>query len=309
MEKNRFKILSLLFLFTLTFNIGKSSWIVPRSSFSSSEGKAENKIAVCYNKDTNVYYTTIEKALEKANSGEQINVIPGTNPIITKDCTVPSGVILNITPNLASYSYTIGSTSFTIPDYSNVSNYNTTQLTVNTLKTNYTLSVFIEDNITLTNLGTIYIGGTLAAGGGSCTSITYSGHTYGDCAQLVLGKNSKLSNSGTLYLYGYLSEENENNGSALDNLSSSKIYVPFVVRDFKNGAVTVSCYNKRDDLYSFPFNQYEVRNISTIAYYRYGSTLTGMADLYASSSHNTTTMAMISSTSSSFIQLTDSNGY
>jgi len=127
-----------------------------------------------------------------------------------------------------------------------------------------------------------------------------------------LSKNASLINNATIYIYGYLKEKNNDNGSKFDNKNESNIYVPFVVRDFKGGKFVVSCYNTREKIGSFPFNQYEVRNISVEAYYRYGSTLTGMADLYANGSHNTTKMDMISSSSSAssaFIQLTNSGGY
>jgi len=445
---------------------------------------ADSTLPVAQNASTKVYYSTVEKALETASSGQQINVIPLRHPTITRDCEVKSGVTLNITPSIGetvygnptltfsgwsnnsgtvtfklqknnsdyltwtgtytissspvnesgtqtatcsrslhsgsysstfsysyyratlkftyqtadgatsaisksfttsvtgtgtasgncskwvsctasknswektlSYTYTytpkvtiqissvqvngvdeyIGlncafessitststhvplsgsdmgtwssSASLTIPDYSDVSKYGTSQLTSKALSGGSSSTVKVKEGVTLTNNGTIYIGGTLAAGAGTISSLTYAGHTYGTYAQLVLGEDASLVNNGAVNIYGYLKEETKDNGSLFDNRSGSTVLAPFVVRDYKGGGLTVSCYNGRESYGCFPFNQYEVRNITARARYHYGSTLKGMADLYASDSHNTTTMTMLSSNSSDcFIQLS-SNAY
>lgn len=477
MKRIRFAYL-LTFLLALVFLcVGSSAYvIVSTADFSSNVGSVEQVDPVCYNTSTNAYYTTIERGLSEATSGQQINVIPGTKPTITENCEVKSGVVLNIPPvsektvygnptltfsdwssssgtvtfklqknsvdyltwtgtyviktgaskkfsiscsrlgNSGTYSGTLSysyayltfssqvladgttstisknystaltipaeakcnyswgckasdnewtslectltanisvasvttaansveyigltasftqsktmsslssenvslsgssmgtwssSSSITIPDYSNVSNYGGTHYTVSSISGSSNSTVFVEDNVTLTNNGSIYIGGTLAAYGGSVNSRVYAGNTYGAYAQMVLGAKAYLKNNGSLYIYGYLKEETQNNGSELDNSSGAYVYAPFVVRDYKGGAITVSCYNSRTSYGPFPFNQYEVRNISCKAFYRYGCTLTCWADLYAGDQHNTASMIAISNSSSGFIQLSE-NAY
>jgi len=484
-------LLAIWLLSFITCLVGYSSFLIKdEANYEISTSKIDVSKPVCYNTSSNTYYTTIEKGLSEASSGQQINVIPGSSPTITRDCEIKSGVTLNLAPvveettygnaslsfsnwdsstskgsvifklkknskdylswsgsySLASsttsftvsdgieakcsshiiskgsttinsvsykkatlsftsqtvngvtstieqsfktslskasgsgsfdcgkkwYSECVGSSgktitwnisytskvsfsissisvngiteyigqsfaftsttsnvnnttfdfssgssmgswssddSVTIPDYSNVTNYGSTQFDDNTISGSSNCTVFIEDNITLTNNGNLYIGGTLACGSGTTNMGGYAGQTYGAYSELVLGKSSSLINNKNLYVYGYISEESKDNGSIVDNKSGSTTLVPFVVRDYRGGSMTVSCYNSKDEKGAFPFNQYEVRNISSLVYYRYGSKLEGKADLYASSEHHTTTMTILYNDSNSFIQLTNSSGY
>lgn len=462
-----FKLLFSIIIFSFLFlNVGLADWVIYKSKDITSTITTK-ETPVCYNKDTNVYYTSVEKALDKASSGQTVNVIPGSNPTITKDCEVKSGVTLNLAPAVSncykasltldssgsvatllmkrstdggtnysdylkwvgtygfktstfklkcsrtahsathevtiSYVYftfksqiyygdnssgttesisrtinfsvdtsniegqcsqwraskcsessfsvtkyvynfnvtingfassgvnhfipgtyvfthsksgevnssnlgTFNSTTVIETDYSDVSNYSSTAVyQTNSLTEDKSLVVSIDKNITLTNNGTIYVGGSLAGGTNSIGG--YSGQTYGQYSTLSLGTNAKLISNGSIYCYGYIKESSENNGSSLITNSGSKTYVPFVIRDFRNGGVTVSCVQKDKDKKCFPFNEYEIRNITCIANVKYGSSLNGWGNLYAGNQQNATTMEMIGTSSSSFIQLNDSSSY
>lgn len=192
--------------------------------------------------------------------------------------------------------------------YEDVKNYSFTgQTNVSSLNKDSSSVVTIDDNVTLKNNGKIYIGGTLAGGSGGNNIVggQYSGQTYGSYSTLRLGQNSVIESYGDIYVYGYLEEKTLNNSSKLYS-HSGNIYAPFVVRDFRGGSATVSCYNSRESNYCFPFNQYEVRNITCEAYYYYNATLHGLANLYAGDQQNAAQMEIIGKLDSAFIQLTDS---
>ena len=406
---------------------------------------------VCYNADSGVYYTSIEKAIEDANSSnyKTINVIPGTNPIIKRNCTINDGTILNIPPIISTYykaslnfsndnivsfeikkstdgsnyrdfvkwtgkylffettssftseivgsniskkhqsikvvfdsqvlngaqtnisismnasftgtylNYIFGKTyhynysflfnnmsfyddeigvtvlvgSFTfnrsknggnseisssnignftsdnsvinysfenVSNYSMEAKYNTLSLSPQT----FTNIVSIDDDVVVNNYGSIYVGGTLSGGGGS-TNYVYCGQSLGNLSKLVMKSDSVLNNYGNIYTYGYIEEEKSNNGSKI-NFYSGQCFIPFVVRDFKGGSYTYGIYNDRSSKRCFPFNHYEVKNITAECQFFYNSTLTGMANLYAGSQQNSTQMNIFGNNSSSFVQMTDS---
>lgn len=450
-----------LLLAAFVIGVGHADWI---TTFSVSGSETKKQEPVCYIKGTdrskNRYFMSIEKALDTAKSGEQVNVIPGTNPTIKKDCEIKTGVTLNIPPQEGSkyqstlvfgtgsdnsvvfkvqrsyfdssytdyliwsgkysissrnttipgtnwigenetepksidfvvisfseqnyqgyistpyitsitssfscsytksfrgqkkYTYTysisfpsisfldekkemiyIGSTTFSISASKQKSIANITDSNINTfsnggaiinnsfeetssysptatysttgLNDDNSNVVTIDSGVTLTNNGNIYVGGTLAGGSGAFNVgdyNIYSGHTFGTYSKLVMKSKSTLNSTGNLYCYGYIKEEPSNNGSLI-NCYSGTVKVPFVVRDFKGGGVTVSCANDSGDKYCFPFNQYEVRNITPEINYHYGTTVVGMANLYAGDQQNAAQMNIIGTESDSFIQLNSS---
>lgn len=502
MKRLRFFILIAFILSLFGITIGDASFVINSlDTFSSETGTVVSSTPVCYNKSTNVYYTKLETALDEASSGQTVNVIPETNPTITRNCEVKNGVTLNLPHNITemtysaslsltadnsytdakkagiatltiyksgtkylvwtgtygynnvkvnakctnhlleskyhtvefeassltqrislsltsqviydgnktynvsksqtfnsslsiegyktysyekknilgntviekgkdclngtkdsdkdnykwSYSLTYGYTLTTAIDSlsynnntyylgyspsfewtngntssvisnSNLGSFSTDdKLTINTFEdsSNYSntaiyvttalnggcySNVTISDGIKLTNNGTIYVGGSLA--GGTASIGKYTGQTYGPYSQITLGKNAKIESNGEIYCYGYIKESSSDNGSSLVTNSGAKTYVPFVVRDYRGGGITVSC--ARHDQKSkkcFPFNEYEVRNITCQATIKYGSSLTGWGNLYAGNHQNSTSMEMIGNSSSSFISLSNSSSY
>lgn len=88
----------LLFLVIIISSIGVSfasfSQLVNEKDFTSSGVKDDTNSAVCYNSRTNEKYTTIQKALEKTNSGDYIYVFIGANITSYTNITIGSGVHL-----------------------------------------------------------------------------------------------------------------------------------------------------------------------------------------------------------------------
>ena len=234
------------------------------------------------------YYSRIETALEKAVSGNEIKIVftnnVSCNPIIYEDCTIKSGVTLHI-------NFAEGSANSSKGVLSGLSSIPATSTATNkvTVKDNVTLN--IEEN------GKLEIGGQLSGGGADKPC----GNTAGSFSNVILEKNASICSYGIIDCYGYITEATENNGSKVESFKGH-VYMPFIIRDFRGGSITSGMYNAECP----PFNQYETRNIQPLLIVHYDSNLSGYANLYANSQQNNTTIALISNTSKSLIQLNNS---
>ena len=244
-------------------------------------------------KSGSTYYGTIESALSAVSSGT-VYVLVGKNPLIRNDCTIQSGVTLclplddNGTWENIGNNGTNGSHKFAKDHaYGNK----------NLLKASAVLSA----GKTLTNLGTLNIGGTITAGNGGANA----GFTCGNYSQLTLEANAKVdSPSGSIKCYGYIAEESLNNGSAVvmgnANAATPTLTLPFVVIEHRGGTAFAGLANSSSDLTSnpakinaTPFNRFLLPNITAELTVNYGAKLEAFADLYANSQHNTTTVNLI----------------
>ena len=259
--------------------IGYGSWII----YSPTAFKSDFKIAkttekkVCY--IGNTYYTTIERALKDAadsTANETIYVIPGSNPTITKSCTIASGDTLCLpfegttyngrqqnASSTGTWKEDIGSAKFADNDQTSVSKYLTTNLT-------------IRGNVTLTNNGNLQIGGVLGV-----ENISLNGQTSGKYCQITMNTGAHIVNYGTIDCMGYIKESQKNNNSTITNNNGSKMYLPFVVYDYKGGSFTASIY-ANDTNKEFPVSQFDFPNNQIETTFNYGSSLVGYADLYTS---------------------------
>lgn len=292
MKKNLTKYILFLFLLVIGYvNVSNSTWNIGKEINVSPSQVNE---PVCYNVSTNIYYNTIERALESASSGQTIMVIPGTNPTITRNCTIPENVILRL--------------PYDVSAVDSMKSSSTSGNVVNPTSSGLSLTVTIAPNVTLTNLGTLQISGILSGGSGGQPS---SGHTTESWANLELDSSSRyIQNSSTAktYCYGFITEKNPNN-SSLCIFNDGDVYIPFIVRDFRGGTATSAIYGEQSSKRCFPFNQYETKNIEPTSRFYYSCNLYGMANLYAGSTHNAAQMIMVGSTSSSFLQLDNINCY
>lgn len=214
--------------------------------------------AVCYLDDApTVFYTSIEKALSVAPSGRTVYVIPGLKgddgnsyPIhIKNDCTISSGVTLSLPYD----GTTVFDSSAHGPD-TNFADY-----TLAAVKANRQTQVVIDENVTLTVVGTLNIGGII---GGPSAGV--SGNTTGSYCEITMSANSQIvCETGKIYCYGYIKRTAVSNNSLLTVGTSGRIHTPFVIYDFKGGTGTLGIYNLSGDNRFCPFAIFDVCNIQT----------------------------------------------
>lgn len=155
------KKLKSIFLFVcmicgLFFMVGMGEWVIQVARDYSVIKNPNEPIA--YIKSTNQKFMSIEKALEVAeNDGvsTEIYVIPGTNPTISKNCTLAAGDILY-------FPYT-GET-YEDPTRNEVTNTNFADYNQSSVEQYRKNKVTILSNVQFTNNGTIYVGGKLGKG-------------------------------------------------------------------------------------------------------------------------------------------------
>ena len=247
-------------------------------------------------------YTSIEKALDVAVSGDIVYVIPPlkanyndqTNPNnpdkvtyrISKNCEIKQGVTLFIPTDQNSVNSVYDSKS--MDDYINYlktskrdqgsDGYN---LKANQNSTRYLrISIELEENITLTNNGRIVVSGFLGGGTSNSGMIGQTSHSY---SQLIMKKGSKIVQndaSASLYCFGYILEESKNNGSQL-LLNEGKLYLPTVISDYRGFSYSYAMTLEAiDDYRCSPFNQFEFINVGVETEIKYNSSVIGLVNVY-----------------------------
>ncbi|MCI6329860.1 MAG: hypothetical protein PUG37_06900 [Bacillales bacterium] len=254
------------------FNIGSSSFVVEGEAKKENITINEGSKAVCYNARTGTKYTSIEKALlvakEDTANNDTIYVIPGTNPTIMSDCEIASGDTLCLP-------YEDDGTTHNYYSRENQSGVTFADSNASLVSTNRKSLVTLNNDITITNNGTIEIGGILGTG---VSGQKPTGHTTNSYSEILMKSKSKIINNGILNINGYIKEDSKNNGSQIENSSSSSVKMPFVIYDFRGGSYSYACYKEN----VMPFNNYDLPNCQVLQKYYYGSKLTGMVTIYAS---------------------------
>ncbi len=157
------------------------------------------------------------------------------------------------------------------------------------------LSVAVPDGIKLINSGTLNIGGiTTGSNGGAHPA----GQTCSGYAQLTLGAGSVIVSTGDIVSRGFILEENSNNGSKLI-LNKGTLNIPFVVVEHRGGTKFSNIY---DNMIGSPFNRFYLQNVTCLYEVHDGASVLGHANMYASSSDNSTDVKFIGG-ASHFIQL------
>ncbi len=321
-------LLSLLVFFFI-IPVCFSSWIIYDKNNNTSLNIANLK-PVCYIKNGSgkTEYYSIEKALERANSGETVFVIPNTNPTIKYDCTIKSGVTLTI-GGLTDFSgnylkdsnddYIFKDRGLTneadansfenSPEkrgpHENANNFvDNSETNVKKYRKNI---VHLQANLTIKNKGLLNIGGRL----GRETS-GLSGSTSGDYCEILMYNNSSIINSGTIDCCGYIKKDKLNSNINLILNSNSTLYQPFSIVDFNGGVYTVAC-NQKSNPKVMPFNQWITCNVQVKQTIFYGALVYGYYDVYNSThlskfgitipkGHKTGSLALIG-TSNSIVNL------
>lgn len=282
-------------------SVGFSEWLI-QGSVTKSYGKDADKNArvVAYIQDHKEKFTTIEKAVNFANS------LPNTSKYTV--VTVPYSETdkngkKKLIPIVISSSFTINSNvkllfsfdgetaSTKTPDkdgtYATV-----TDLSKTSLVNSAVVCGTKTKKVVITNNGTIEIGGELSGGNGGGA---YAGHTAGRYAEVVLGEYSSIVNDGgTIDCFGYIQEGTYNSstkevtythlGDTNANVGfvenkNGKFNLPFVLRDYRGGTSMVAVGNSIDDYHISAFNQIDIRNVTCKISFDYDSKVVGWANL------------------------------
>lgn len=311
MKHFRSKILLAFLLIFGLLPIAFSDWIVSDKDNNVSVNES-SKTPVCYiNSDTeaNRYYA-IEKALQKANSGDTVYVIPKTNPTINHDCTIKSGVTLTIgglTKGGAFIKDSNGNYTYADHGVTNEKDASTLENSADNRGPHFTSETFADSyttkkgtihgedviveysdtyrqnlitlnaTLTISNNSQLNIGGRLGR-----ESAGISGLTTGDYCEIVMSGNGKIENYGIIDCLGYIKQQDADAKNAIVNCySGSAMKMPFIIQDFNGGNYTVAC-NQKDDQKVMPFNEWLCCNVQVKQTYFYNSALKGYYDVYNS---------------------------
>lgn len=299
-KRNSLRKYFTLILMFFTVVIGFSSWIIVGEK-NVTLGESPVTKAVCYYTDSNgnkKEYTRIEKALEDANNtGTTTTVIvySGYSYTIYKDCVIGTNVTLLIPFSdscLEAPVYNSGETSVTnsTTTYGNrngsgsgFADANSTAVG-NNLKTEVKVGTEYQSvTITINSGGKLIIGGTVGT-----TAQRPTGQTSGNYAQITMLPKSRIIVNGEITCFGYIKENYSNNKSEV-NCIGGTIIQPFVVYDYRGGANTSASYTNGVS----PFSIFDMPNIQCVLTCENNGSIKGMADLYASSHHNFTTITLI----------------
>lgn len=344
--KNGSKIIFVLSVVTLTPTIGFSTWMIQKASNDTVINNFVEDIPVAYiiGKE-DIKYTIIEKALDVAQSGDIVSVLPPTlsnyhptdnnvlpdkvNYKISRNCEIKEGVTLIVPTDSISLNSVTDSSSFdalvknmqeddrtrgetTEHTYDSKASYGKYSTDNESLYLRTTIT--IEKNVQLTNKGKLLISGYL--GGGVNAGAGIRGQTSHSYSQIVLEEGASIvqdSANATTYCYGYIKESIFNNNSFV-NVLLGNFYLPLIVCDYKGFQFSSGIEAAVKEQACSPFNQFEMRNIESNIYFRYGSSVFGVSNIYVYQNAGFTTIeqtlhnsfSIVGSLSSFFIQLTDS---
>ena len=270
----------------LVSGIGFSSWItVSSQEIKTTDIKDNDARKVAYSTTTNLYYTTVEKALLETTSGGTTYILPGKNPSINNDCSVGSGVTLCIPMTFNDANGTItaewdgsrtnasgtndaknktGIFENIITDGTHHTPSDSTQQKVNKYRMN---QVFLNSKLTVEQGGYLYIGGV----NGSDESLVKNQVT-GQYSEITMSSKASLDIEGEVTCWGYIKEaDKSNNGSNVIVEKSGTLKTPLVFYDFKGGSVSVAFNSAK----IFPLSQWDMPNIQSQLTVNYGGKLVG----------------------------------
>ncbi len=268
-KKSRFVTIASLFMgFVSLIGFCFGSWTFIQDKNVNAFEISNAKPVAYISSDTSVKYTTVEKALDVAKSGETVYVIPGTNPTIKNNAIIKTGVTLCLPFD--------GDENTAHTDWTNRKQESGTKFADQTeedVKTHRKSLVTLSRGVQLTNNGILEIGGTV----GASTNRIPTGQTFGNYAELLMQTNSQLLNKGSINLYGYIKEDSSNNGSIITHYDGASIKMPFVIYDFRGGTYSYAAYKES----IMPFSNYDLPNCHPTQKFLHGSKINGMISLYA----------------------------
>ena len=305
--KNNKKAIALFVLSStlLISSVGYADWLIVADYDYNKEFNKVETTPVAYIIGKTAKYTTIEKALEAAVSGDIVCLVPptknnyhSTNNKVTPDkveytisrsCTIKEGVTLVLPTDAASISSVTNSTtlnSYIQSMYTDDRSQGSSTAHANTASNNYLRTTLrIKDGVELTNNGTLVVSGYLSGGNSNVCTMGQTAYSY---SQILLGKNAKIiqdnANAKT-HCYGFISESTKNNGS-LFQVKKGELNIPFVVHDYRGFSFSWSmtgteAQNGAINKYRCSaFNQFELRNIDSKVEVSYGVNVYGISNVY-----------------------------
>lgn len=303
--KNKWKSTALLVMSatSLIATVGYSSWIIPSQwQYSINNRDTVSKpVAYIVGKEK-IKYTSIEKALDIAKSGDIVCVIPpqkanfknDSNNIapdsvtykIKRNCTIKEGVTLFVPTDKASESEVTNSS--TLKTYidglknpkRNQGSSGYDQYAENNQAKFLRISIEIEAGKTLTNNGTLLISGYLSGGTSNAGCVGQTSHSY---SRIVLNEGSSIvqsNNNATTYCFGFIDEKSQNNNSVFD-LQKGKLYIPVVINDYRGFNYSYGMTNGAIDKERCSvFNEMEFRNVKCLTKVNYNASIQGIINIY-----------------------------
>jgi len=284
--------------------------------------------------NSSVFYTSIEKALDEAVSGNIVMVIAPSKAnntldsglvkvdkkeyYINRDCQIKSGVSLVVPTD--SSSVTQATTNLTDyidklkKDERDQGKYNNGGFATSYNEYYLRVTIHISSNVKLTNNGTLIISGYLSGGTGSGSIAGQTSHSY---SKFILEENANIiqsSSSANIYCFGYI-EESENNNNSSIKIEKGNIYIPFIIKDAPEFWSTLALADNGISSYKIPpFNQFEFRNIEPQLTIEYNGFLIAMENLeiYAEGqidSQNPNDVIIVGNTNSSFLKYNSQYSY
>lgn len=317
-NKMKHTLLLVLSCASLVSTVGYASWILPsQKEYSINNRDTQSKpVAYIVGKEK-IKYTSIEKALDVAKSGDIVCVIPptlpnynpGSNPNvpdqvtyeISRDCIIKPGVTLVIPTDKNTFA--------TVKDDSSLNSFvismeqddrtrgESTKYTYDA-KPSYgrfatdsesrylRVTVKLKEGVVLTNNGKLVVSGYLS--GGINAGPGMRGQTSHSYSQIILEKGAKVlqgspeisaSIEPVTYCFGYIKEAQNDNGSIVD-FAKGKVYMPLIILDYKGLQFLSGVEKSVQKQGCSPFNRLEVRNIECKTVFRYGSSLYGATNMY-----------------------------
>lgn len=168
----------------------------------------------------------------------------------------------------------INATSFADQNASNVAKYRKSNIS-------------IAQNVTLTNNGTLTIGGQLGGDG----SPNLQGITCSYYSQITMNSAFQIISYGNINVYGYIKQSSKDIDNAVVEMKSgSSSQTPMVIYDFKGGSFTQKMITTKWIVNVtggvFPMSEFDFPNIQCWTKVDYGAEYNALVDLYANSEHN-----------------------
>lgn len=227
---------------------------------------ASKRVAYIEGDTDELGFTTIEAALAKATQkGGSQKVVVTANTTIKNDCVISKGVELRIPYSQSKIAFDNPNKKVHKEKDSTVSDSPKLKLNVDLGTNNKAVTLTIAAGGYLSILGDYY--------GGAAVS------TQGAYAQRTRKKNSKLIVDGTLRCFGFIKNDSnylEDNGSLVDVTASGYVWEPLVVYDWPSGTTATSRYLNG----VFPFQQFDLPNISAPIKISSGGTLAAQIQIY-----------------------------
>ena len=307
--KRWFKIVLCTLMVVFSVSIGFSDWVYPDNSGDVTSGskapETNNDIPVAYTRvnGINKYFTSLADAIDATSTGS-IYVIPESNPTITRNCVIKTGVTLTLPyeDDMKDNHVVEDPERTTLGDFADYMEYSTRNDKNPTVFCQN--NVTIADGVTLTNKGSIFVGGVLGSNGQAPT-----GMTVGKYTKITLGSNSSIANTGTITSYGYIKEkEGVSQHGKVVSSGNGILNLPIVIYDFRGGSFSSYAVNPLGSWKAMPFNVFDFPNVQCDVYFSQNSVLKGTITVPRRNKVMISSPSLIGpSNSSAFIRLTSGN--